>query len=75
MKTTEELQALQNSAENLKIEGLNVVEFLPSNRRVGVKKYTLSLKGTGISPVLDYDKMNHFLLGMHRMKEISEINW
>ena len=74
METTEELQALQNSAANLKIEGLTVSKWL-TNKQGQQSKYFVQYKEQSISPVLNYDRLNHFLLGMHRMKEIADINW
>lgn len=72
MKQTTEIQALQNSADYLNIGALKVIEWYSNDKRKTNKKYYLTLEGTTISPVLDYEQMNHFLLGMHRMKEIAD---
>lgn len=70
METTEELQALKNSAANLNIAVLTVRKWFSADKRKTNGKYFLTHCGNTISPVLNYDQMNHFLLGMHRMKEI-----
>lgn len=67
MEAISELQALQNSADWLNII---VKEWHTQDKRKTYKKYFLVNDGVTISPVLDYDQLNHFLLGMHRMKEI-----
>ena len=53
-------QALQNFADNF---GLKVNDYLPNDRRKK-QKYFLTKNGTSISPKLDYNGINHFLLGM-----------
>lgn len=63
MKTTE-LEALQNAADGV---GLIVNEKYIQDKRKTVKKYFLwhGRHGT-VSPVLNYDQMNHFILGWIR---------
>jgi hypothetical protein len=65
-----ELQALQNAANSLNIEGLTIHERQPNDKRKTVKKYFLQHGSRTISPNLDYIQMNHFILGMNRMKDI-----
>jgi hypothetical protein len=62
METLTELQALQNAA-NL-FNGI-VHEYYQEDKRRTTKKYflTVGLSKSNISPVLDYDQMNHFILG------------
>lgn len=67
LQTMTELAALLNAADPL---GLTVVEYQQHDNRKTVKKYYLSLHGVSVSPVLDYEQLNYFLLGMHRGKEI-----
>lgn len=60
------LQSLQNAAD---IVGATVHPVIQGKK----ERFTLTYNGTGISPVLDYDNMNHFILGMIKAKEIEAI--
>lgn len=64
-----ELQALQNAAN--KIPGLVVYEFINPDKRVKTKKYYCLLFGTHISPTVDYDRLNHFILGFIKAKQTT----
>lgn len=56
-----EIQALQNAADDL---GIIIHEQPQEDKRRSIKKYFATLNGVGISPsAIDYDQMNHFLLG------------
>lgn len=70
-KAKNELESLNNAVVNMNLEGLEVLQYIQHDNRKKVGKFYLRLQGTSISPVLDFDKMNHFLLGMNRMKEIN----
>lgn len=67
MQTQNELQSLQNFADNF---DLKVKLFFQQDKR---KKtgYFLSKNKTCISPVLNYDNMNHFLLGIRNSKKYN----
>jgi len=68
-----ELTALQNFEKNLnRYFDLNVkikVWFEQDKRKK--PKFVLTKNDTFISPVLNYDKMNHFLLGIHNCKKLN----
>jgi hypothetical protein len=57
-----ELEALQNAAKDL---GLTIYEHNTTDKRRTVKKYFAAeeIGNAKTSPVLDYDQLNHFLLG------------
>lgn len=55
-----EIQSLQNAANDLE---LFVHEKFNQDKRQTIKKYFLTQNGTTVSPVLDYEQMNCFLLG------------
>jgi len=59
-----ELQALQNATNGL--NGLEVIEKQTQDKRKTVARFFASRNGATISPVLDYDQMNHFLLGYRK---------
>lgn len=59
-----ELQALQNATNGL--NGIEVYEKHMDDKRKTITRFFASKNGTTISPVLDYDQMNHFLLGYRK---------
>lgn len=72
METQTELQALQNAANATNIEDIKVSEFEPLDKRKSVKKYIVNVpKGGAISPILDYEQMNHFLHGMNKAIKLT----
>lgn len=62
-----EIQALQNAANSI---GLTIEEKYQEDRRKTVKMYFAIKDNKSISPSLDYDNMNHFLLGYRKSNEI-----
>lgn len=58
--TITELQALQNAADRI---GLIIHEYFTQDKRKSVKKYFAQRGQETISPVLDYEQLNYFLLG------------
>lgn len=58
-----ELEALQNAADDL---NLTVYEHYTNDKRQTVKKYFAAQEKMSVSPVLDYDQLNHFLLGWRK---------
>ena len=65
-----EIEALQNAANNTGAAGLEVKQKIHTDKRYKTRAYFLTLNGTCISPVLDYDRLNHFILGFSRAKSI-----
>lgn len=67
MKTNElnEKEALTNFANSL---GLTVHKYYPSDCRKKMQWF-LCLNGTSISPKLDYNGMNNFMLGYNAAKK------
>lgn len=61
-----ELQALQNAADDL---GLTVHQKYINDKRRTIGLYFANKGNETVSPVLDYDQLNHFLLGWHKCKE------
>ena len=61
-----ELQALQNSADDL---GLTVHQKYINDKRKTIGLYYANKGKETVSPVLDYDQLNHFLLGWHECKK------
>jgi hypothetical protein len=71
-KIQTELESLNNAVVNMNLEGLEVLQYIQHDNRKKVGKFYLRLNGSYFSPTLDYDNMNHFLLGMSKMKKIFE---
>ena len=61
-----ELEALQNAADKC---GLVVHEWHHLDRRKKIKHYFATKDGISISPSLDYEQLNFFLLGYIRATE------
>lgn len=55
-----ELQALQNAANKM---NLTICEWHNEDNRKTIKKYFAKINGKTISPILDYETLNHFILG------------
>jgi hypothetical protein len=60
METNTEIQALQNAANDL---NLTIYEKPTQDKRKTVKMYFANRGNETVSPNLDYENLNHFLLG------------
>jgi len=71
MTSYTEIQALQNAADCLEM-GLKVYQKNYEDKRKTLKMYSLHNDQTGetLSPVLDYENLNHFILGFIKAKKI-----
>lgn len=58
-----ELEALQNAAAGL---GLTIHQKYPNDKRQTLKRYFAQRDKETVSPVLDYEQLNHFLVGWIR---------
>lgn len=67
MNNISELEALQNAATGC---GLTVYEKPAYDKRKTIKKYFANLGNETVSPVLDYEQLNHFILGWARCLQI-----
>lgn len=57
------LDLLQLAANDL---GLNVRQWHNEDKRKTTPMYVATKNGTTVSPVLNYDMLNHFLLGWYK---------
>ena len=73
-KIMTELQALENAVKSVGLNGLQVHEYMQTDKRKTTKLYFLTHLGSAISPRLDYENMNHFILGFGRGLKISSNN-
>ena len=72
-----ELESLQNAANYFR--NLEVRQHYSEDKRKTVKKYFIVFKdeqkpATTISPVLDYEQLNHFILGMIKLHQLQRNN-
>lgn len=67
-----EREALNNAINSTGIKNLHLHDYIFKDKRK-VNKYFLSLSGMSISPNLDYDQMNHFILGFSRANQLLNI--
>ena len=62
-----ELEALTNATHGT---GLTVHEKYSPDKRRRTKLYYVTRNETCISPVIDYDQMNHFILGYRKALQL-----
>ncbi len=65
-------KALQNAVISTDFPGLGVYEKQFEDKRKTAKKYFLQINKSMLSPVLDYENMNHFILGFSKAKKIMD---
>ena len=71
METYTQLEALNNAVVSMNLEGLEVLQYIQHDNRKKIGKFFLRLNGTSISPILNYNEMNHFILGMGTMQKLT----
>ena len=64
METSTQLDALNNSLNYFGFKNINLHEKQYSDKRKKVSKFFLQQGAKTISPVLNYNEMNCFILGM-----------
>ena len=74
METTTQLEALNNSLSHFGLKNINLHEKQYSDKRKKVSKFFLQQGAKTISPVLTYNEMNCFILGMGAVKELTNNN-
>ena len=71
MKTISQLEALNNALQYFGFKNVILHEKQYSDKRKKVSKFFLQQGSETISPVLDYNEMNHFILGMGTMQKLT----
>ena len=74
METIKQLEALNNALNYFGLKNIILHEKQYSDKRKKVSKFFLQYGVKTISPVLDYNEMNHFILGMGAMQELTNNN-
>ena len=71
METITQLEALNNALNSFGLKNVILHEKQYSDKRKKVSKFFLQDGAKTISPVLDYNEMNHFILGMSAMQKLT----
>ena len=71
METSTQLDALNNSLSYFGFKNINLYEKQYSDKRKKVSKFFLQQGSKTISPVLNYNEMNNFILGMEAMQNLT----
>ena len=71
METNTKLEALNNAVSYFGLKNVILHEKQYSDKRKKVSKFFLQQGENRISPVLDYNEMNHFILGMGTMQRLT----
>ena len=71
METTAQLNALNNALNYFGFKNINLHEKQYSDKRKKVSKFFLQQGANTISPVLNYNEMNNFILGMGTMQRLT----
>ena len=74
METSTQLDALNNALNYFGFKNINLYEKQYSDKRKKVSKFFLQQGEKRISPVLNFNEMNCFILGMAAIKELTNNN-
>ena len=70
METIKQLEALNNALNYFGFKNINLHEKQYSDKRKKVSKFFLQQGAKTISPVLNYNEMSGFILGIGTMKKL-----
>ena len=74
METNTQLEALNNALSYFGLKNIILHEKQYSDKRKKVSKFFLQDGAKTISPVLNYNEMNNFILGMDAMQKLTNNN-
>ena len=74
METTAQLEALNNALQYLGLKNINLHEKQYNDKRKKVIRFFLQQGEKRISPLLTYNEMNYFILGMGTMQKLTNNN-
>ena len=72
METNTQFEALNNALQYFGLKNVILHEKQYSDKRKKVSKFFLQQGLETISPVLDYNEMNHFIFGMGTMQKLTK---
>ena len=71
MNTQQQREALENALNSFGLTNLTVYPKISEDKRLKTPKFFLQQGAKQISPVLDYENMNYFIMGMGASKRIN----
>ena len=71
MNAQQQMEALQNALNSFGLTNLTLYPKISEDKRLKTPKFFLSFGFQTISPVLDFEKMNCFIMGMGAYKRIN----
>ena len=71
MNAQQQREALENALNSFGLTGISVYPKLSQDKREKTPKFFLNNGFKTISPVLDYENMNCFIMGMGAYKRIN----
>ena len=71
MNSQQQREALENALSYFGLKNVILHEKQYSDKRKKVSKFFLQQGAETISPVLDYENMNYFIMGMGASKKIN----
>ena len=72
METIKQLEALNNALNSFGLTNLTIYPKISEDKRLKTPKFFLNYGFQTISPVLSYENMNSFIMGMGANKRISK---
>ena len=71
MNAIQQREALENALNSFGLNNLTIYPKISVDKREKKPKFFLQQGAETISPVLDYNEMNHFILGMGTMQKLT----
>ena len=71
MNSQQQREALENALNSFGLTSLTVYPKISEDKRLKTPKFFLNNGFQTISPVLDYENMNYFIMGMGASKKIN----
>ena len=71
MNAQQQREALENALNSFGLTGLTVYSKISVDKREKKPKFFLQQGAETISPALDYNEMNKFILGMSAMQKLT----
>ena len=71
MNSQQQREALENALNSFGLANLTVYPKISEDKRLKTPKFFLNNGFKTISPVLDYENMNSFIMGMGASKKIN----
>jgi hypothetical protein len=72
MKAKEQQQALENAIKHFELKGVILHRKEQQDKRRTIPKFFLQHGQESISPALNYNDMNHFILGMGKAAKLEQ---